>query len=418
MKQHHIIGVCQTLGPVLGGCANDRRQEKYGDGIARMVKAVVNEAATGANGASKGLVLSDCNLTPQDMSYLSTHFALSNYTFDLVDFSYNHQLRAQGLDYLIKGQEGINHLNMAQTAANNYAQGKPMMLMEMLQSMMAQAQTINPDDYTFKGLLTRSNFNFHKLDLSGCNIGDAGMDILAHALSNGRLPSLKHIDISGNGISLPKINQFLNQISQEMFLITEKAYDNGKAIFKDANSGSLYDMVIKSEGRDATIEFADGTTGISGVSAGDTCPPSVREQMAYCLGGATGTMIARWETCSKAPGQAKLVCLSGAFLTGCAGGVAAKSVTECANGREYEGWDVDATPLSGVTHIDWYHWGNSGVTHSTDIDWYHWGNSGESVSDRGDFSFSATGGTEIGPTSIDNDNGLSGSNFDLSQHDF
>lgn len=404
MKQHHIIGVCQTLGPVLGGCANDRRQEKYGDGIARMVKAVVNEAGTGANGAAKGLVLSDCNLTPQDMSYLSTHFALSNYTFDLVDFSHNPQLGAQGLDYLIKGQEGINHLNMAQTAANNHAQGKPMMLMgkpfvlppEMLQSMMAQAQTINPDDYTFKGLLTRSNFNFHKLDLSGCNIGDAGMDILAHALSNGRLPSLKHIDISGNGISLPKINQFLNQISQEMFLITEKAYDNGKAIFKDAGSSSLYDMCIKSDGNETSITLENGITGISGVSAGDTCPPSVKDQIRACFIGSGTGAVKGWYTC-QGTGKTKFVCIAKDAYFGCTLGVTTAALNACAGSAD--------NPFSGATA-------------STDIDWDHWGNSGASVSDRVDSSFSATGGTEIGPTTIDNDSGPIGSNFDLSQHDF
>ena len=336
-------------GAYYGCSADSTRKNKETNGLSSNLVYIVNEIKTYSGfHPAKGFVFSDCNLTTRDMEYLSSNLPSINHTFELVDFSYNPQLGAQGLGYL-----------------NN--------------------------------LLTKPGFSAIKIDLSGCNIGDAGMDILAHTVSSGRLPSLKHIDISGNGISLPKINQFLSQISQEMFLITEKAHDNGKAIFKDAGSGLLYDMVIKSEGRDATIEFADGATGISGVSAGDTCPPSVREQMAYCLGGATGTMIARWETCSKAPGQAKLVCLSGAFLTGCAAGVATKSVTECANGREYEG---------------------SGVTTSTDIDWDHWGNSGASVSDRGDFSFSATGGTEIGPTTIDNDNGLSGSNFDLSQHDF
>ena len=114
----------------------------------------------------------------------------------------------------------------------------------------------------YQGMLARPEFNTVKLDLSGCNIGDSGMDILAHTVSSGRLPSLKHIDISGNGISRPKINEFLNQISQEMFLITEKAHDNGQngqAVIKDCSSGSLYDMVIKSEGADA-IDL-DGSVG-------------------------------------------------------------------------------------------------------------------------------------------------------------
>ena len=39
-------------------------------------------------------------------------------------------------------------------------------------------------------------------------------------------------------------------------------------------------------------------------------------------------------------------------------------------------------------------------------------------SDRGDFGFSATGGTEIKDSYIDNSRGPMGSSFDLSQHDF
>ena len=37
---------------------------------------------------------------------------------------------------------------------------------------------------------------------------------------------------------------------------------------------------------------------------------------------------------------------------------------------------------------------------------------------KGDFSFSATGGTEIQGSYIDNSRGPMGSNIDLSQHDF
>ena len=38
--------------------------------------------------------------------------------------------------------------------------------------------------------------------------------------------------------------------------------------------------------------------------------------------------------------------------------------------------------------------------------------------DKGDFGFTVDGGTEIKGTYIDNDHGLTGSNFDLTQHDF
>ena len=386
-------------GAYYGCSADSTRKNKETNGLSSnlvyTVKEIMNEIKiysiySGFHPA-KGFVFSDCNLTPRDMEYLSSNLPSINHTFELVDFSYNPQLGPLGLDYLIKGPLGLDYLiNLIKDSHG-----------------IASLQSGNHDiNLMYQGMLARPEFNTVKLDLSGCNIGDAGMDILAHALSNGKLPSLKHIDISGNGISRPKINEFLNQISQEMFLITEKAHDNGQngqAVVKDCDSGSLYDMVIKSDEKDTTIEFADGTTGISsGVSAGDTCLPSVIVQISYCLGGGTGAMAAiyrSWKTCSKAPGGyiLKLGCFGEAFLKGCAVTLTARSVTECASGREYEG---------------------SGFTASTDIDWDHCGNSGASVSDRGDFSFSATGGAEIGPTSIDNDNGLSGSNFDLSQHDF
>lgn len=210
------------------------------------------------------------------------------------------------------------------------------------------------------------------IDVSGNNITDVGLGYFASALTHENTKNLKLLDISGNDISLPKIDQFLNQISQEIFLITEKAHDNGQngqAVFKDSGSGSLYDMVIKSDGKDATIEFADGTTGISGVSAGDTCPPSVKSQISTCIGAGVGGVTGTWTHCSSAGDmKAQLVCRGGAFITGCATGVATLATTQCVSGSEYEGresggWDVDATPLSGVTH-------------STDIDWDHWGDLG------------------------------------------
>ena len=314
------------------------------------------------------------------MEYLSTNLPSISHKFELVDFSYNPQLGHLGLDYLIKGPDGLDYLKYW----INLIKGSP-----GIASLQSGNHDINFDiNLMYQGLLARPELNIVKLDLSGSNIGDKGMDILAHALSNGKLPSLKYIDISGNGISRPKINQFLNQISQEMFLITKKAHDNGQngqAVVKDCDSGSLHDMVIKSDGKDTTIEFADGTTGLSsGVSAGDTGLPSVVVQISYCLGGGTGAMAAiyqSWKTCSKAPGGYILKLGCEAFWKGCAVTLTARSVTECASGREYEGSGFTAS-----TDIDWDHY----------IDWDHWGNSGAS----------------------DNDNGLSGSNFDLSQHYF
>ena len=315
-------------GAYYGCSADSTRKNKETNGLSSNLVYIVNEIKTYSGfHPAKGFVFSDCNLTPRDMEYLSSNLPSINHTFELVDFSYNPQLGTQGLGYL-----------------NN--------------------------------LLTKPGFNAIKIDLSGCNIGDAGMDILAHTVSSGRLPSLKHIDISENGISRPKINQFLNQISQEMFLITEKAHDNGQngqAVFKDSGSGSLYDMVIKSDGKDATIEFADGTTGISGVSAGDSYLPDVKSQITACLGGAAGKVVADYNQCrdkvsfsKQGPGK-MAICIAEKALLGCAIGTAAVVATHAGNavGNDGEsgGWDVDNTPLSGVTH-------------STDIDWDHWGDLG------------------------------------------
>ena len=52
----------------------------------------------------------------------------------------------------------------------------------------------------YQGMLTRPGFNTVKLDLSNCNIGDIGADILGHALASGKLPATKEIDVSGNNI--------------------------------------------------------------------------------------------------------------------------------------------------------------------------------------------------------------------------
>lgn len=388
VKEAHIKGMCIALGnSVLGASTHDSRAHKAPDGYNASLKYVVESINHHGYQGQKGLLLSDCDLTAHDMNYLSATMAGHNYNFTVVDLSDNPQLGALGVDYLVKGADGISHLQLAQTASINHAQGKPMMLMgkpfelppEMLAQCMQMAQTINPDDYTFKGLLTRSNFNFQKLDLSGCNIGDLGADILGHALAKGRIPSLKNIDLSGNGISPAKIKHFLDQFSQDIFVVTEKSYEEGKAVYKDT-SGKLYDMHIKSDGKDAIVEFADGITGISGISAGDTCPPTIREQIKACAGGFAVGAVSGLELCKATQGKGKVVCYLEKALAGCVYGVVGIAGTQCVGAKEYE-----------------HHYKDN---------------------DKNDFSFSATGGTEIKGTYIDNDNGLTGSNFDLSQHDF
>ena len=118
-------------------------------------------------------MFSDCNLTARDMEYLSSNLPSINHTFELVDFSHNPQIGPLGLDHLIKGAPGIVSL-----------------------------QSGNHDiNLMYQGMLTRPGFNTVKLDLSNCNIGDIGADILGHALTSGKLPATKEINVSGNQIS-------------------------------------------------------------------------------------------------------------------------------------------------------------------------------------------------------------------------
>jgi len=349
-KEAHIKGTQQLLGinSILGGSTHNSRKEKGHDSYNSSLKYVVESINQfGGSNGKKGFLFSDCDLTAHDMNYLSTTMINSNHNFAIVDFSNNPKIDALAIDYLLKGASGI---------------------------LSVQQGNLTDFNLMYQGILTRSNFNFHKLDLSGCNIGNVGIDILKHAFTNSRLKSLKSIDLSGNGISISKMSEFLSEVNQDLFVITEKSYAEGKAVYKDSN-GTLYDMHIKSDGKDAVIEFADGITGISGVSAGDTCPPTVKEQMKACIGGGVGATVATWSVCS-GDIKAKLICAGGAFLTGCAATVATVASTQCVMGGEYKDN------------------GNS------------------------NFGFTVDGGHEIQGTYIDNDNGLKGSNFDLTQHDF
>lgn len=356
-KEANIKGLQQLLGihSILGGSTHNSRKEKGHDGYNASLKYVVESINQyGGSNGKKGFLFSDCDLTAHDMNYLSETMINSNHNFAIVDFSDNHQLGALGLDYLIKGQSGILSL-----------------------------QSGNHDiNLMYQGILTRANFTFDKLDLSGCNIGDVGADILSHVLFTKKLPSLKNLDISGNNISIPKMTQLLNQTSQDLFVVTEKSYEEGKAVYKDT-SGKLYDMHIKSDGKDAIVEFADGITGISGVSAGDTCPAPVKDQIIGCIKGGLTTTVGATVGCL-ASTSAYPVCVASAALVGCGVSLVGVGISPC----------VD----NAYNSIENYFKGGSD-------------------NDKG-FGFSATGGTEIKGTTIDNDHGPIGSNFDLSQHDF
>lgn len=223
--------------------------------------------------------------------------------------------------------------------------------------------------------------NILRLDLSNNKINDEGAAIIANGLANGVLPITKQINLGGNQITpegFQNMMDIISHIDQEIFIITEKneSEGEGKAIFKSTD-GHMYDFKLESDGKECEVEFVDGITGISGISAGDTCPPSVKDQIKTCLGGGVGTVVGTWQHCSGNGNiKAKLVCSGSSFLTGCAGAVATIGTIQCVGGNEYRDHD------------------------------------------KGDFGFSATGGTEIQGSYIDNSRGPMGSNFDLSQHDF
>ena len=231
-QELHVINTVKALGnSVLGASTHDSRKEKTKEGYNATLKFVVESIKYSGYTGQKGLLFSDSDLTAHDMNYLSATMPSNNYNLKMVDFSNNSQIGALGVDYLIKGAEGISHLQIAQTALDNHNQNKPMMLMgkpfelppEMLKSMMEQSKTINPDDYTYKGLLTRGNFNAVIIDISNCNIGDIGADIISDALCKGRMPNAKYINISGNNITKTgdtKIIQALKGVWQDIAVFT------------------------------------------------------------------------------------------------------------------------------------------------------------------------------------------------------
>ena len=191
------------------GCQGDNsRKNKETDGLSSPLKYIINEIKI-YNGFHpvKGFVFSDCNLTARDMEYLSSNLPSINHTFELVDFSHNPQIGPLGFDYLIKGAPGIVSL-----------------------------QSGNHDiNLMYQGMLTRPGFNTVKLDLSNCNIGDIGADILGHALASGKLPATKKIDVSGNQITQEgdtKIVQALKSDAvQDIIVLTQRLDSNSRLIF-------------------------------------------------------------------------------------------------------------------------------------------------------------------------------------------
>ena len=137
------------------------------------MKNIVQDLTINGYQGQESLIMSNYDLEPHDMNYLSATTQSNTYNFMLVDFSHNPRVGAMGVDYLLKGAAGISSIQ----------QGN---------------QNIS---LMYQGMLTRPSFNIVKLNLENCNIGDIGADIIGHALANGKLPATKHIDISGNNIT-------------------------------------------------------------------------------------------------------------------------------------------------------------------------------------------------------------------------
>lgn len=384
---NHILAVSKAVGVVLGGCYNDNRWKKDSSGLSTSATHVTEHVNSGSYSPAKGLVLADCDLTPGDAKYLSSNLPSKSYNFSIVDFSNNPKLGPLGLDYLIKGHAGIEHSKLSTTPLTQEQRaampvpmfmGKPFVLPQsFIDKAKEFEKTYVNDDHVYKGILSRGEISISKLDLSNCGIGDAGVDLLKDAIAKGKL-KLKNIDLSNNSISKAKLTEFLGVVSQDMFVLTEKNEDTGegKALFKSTD-GHLYDFKLTSDGKECAVEFGDGITGISGISAGDTCPAPVKDQIHACfLGGVSGAMKGL-ATC-KETGKAKLVCIAKDAFLGCSIATTSIALKPCTSlGSNYRDHDHDSN-----------------------------------------FGFSATGGTEIKGSYIDNSRGPMGSAFDLSEHDF
>ena len=317
---------------VLGYNPDIIREQKDSDGVSLQVKGLINDLnyqlrVTGFKDP-KGIVLPFCDLTDVDIGVLVQ--TLKHFAFDLtiIDLSYN---RLQNSS------------------------------VENLFYTMGTHQT--PAKYV-KNINLSHNF-----------IGDYGAEYIALSIKSGRYPNLKLLNIGSNQITpegFQRMSDILGQVAQEIFIITEESHEDGKAVFKDT-SGEFYDMVITSDGHETFVGFADS---VSGVSAGDTYPASVKDQIESCVVGAVGGSVRGWAKCGGS-GKSKLVCIAKDAYIGCTIGATVAIL------KPYTSY--------GEEHKD---------------------------NDRGGFGFSATGVTEIRGTTIDNDNGLSGSSFDLSQHDF
>lgn len=191
--RQHLLGLQPTLKPDVvnelpkiptvssSGNGGGKRDN---DGVSVEVKNIVQDFTTNGYKNQNLLMMSNYNLEPHDMNYLSGTMPNYKYNFTLVDFSNNPRIEALGLDYILKGAPGILSLQQGNTDI----------------SVM------------YQGMLTRPSFNIVKLDLSNCNIGDIGADILGHALANGRLPATKHIDVSGNKITEEGENFFVKAL--------------------------------------------------------------------------------------------------------------------------------------------------------------------------------------------------------------
>ena len=228
-------------------------------------------------------------------------------------------------------------------------------------------------------------WNILRLDLNNNNIEDSGAKCIADGLAKGFFPITKFLNLGGNKITtsgFQYLKDTIKGINQEIVIITETKYDTGKAIFKDTDS-KFYEMSIKSDEKNTVFEFADGITGISGVSAGDTCPAPVKDQISGCILGTIGGAIKGWSNCTSTKGKEKLICIAKDAYIGCSAGVVLAGTKPCvSSGKEYD-------------------------HHFKDND-KNWG-------------FSVDGGTEIKGSYIDNscigDSRCMGSAFDLTKDD-
>ena len=222
--RQHLLSIQPTMQPDVVkelpniptlGSAGQGSNKRDIDGVSVQVKNVVQDITINGYKGQKTLAMSNYDLEPHDMNYLSGTMPNNSYNFTLVDFSHNPRVGAMGVDYLLKGALGISSLQLGNTDIN----------------------------LMYQGMLVRPSFNIVKLNLENCNIGDTGADIISHALVSGKLPATKNIDVSGNNITEDGkgiLARTLHELDKGISITIEKFSSSAKDLWQSSAKAMLF----------------------------------------------------------------------------------------------------------------------------------------------------------------------------------